>query len=264
MATLMDCQFATIDNNAFFSNPWGYPGSALGAKQGVGFYTFEGIDGTCYYYTMHRSDELITDDGVANAIFANYIDFLGNSWTTARVFGILAACVGWLTWLYMLSYSCSSQYKPVRYVVVVVLSVVLVVFQGITFAVLGTDWCSLYNCEFSRSAGFSIGALLCFFFGGISFAFTKDYPGADPAQEPVAYTAAIKEVQPTEAVAVDKEQESTKQVDEEAPAEQDAEIEADATAEPVDEVFGDLTNEATGEADAAIKGPGISMPTFDA
>lgn len=168
--------------------------------------------------------------------------------------------------------------KPFRYFVAAILSVVLVICQGITFSVLNTDWCSANNCEFSRSAGFSVGALLCFFFGGVSLFLTKDYPGVDDNVQPLVYTEATKEEvvqdeeQPAEAD-VEEEADATKELREDEPIEEagveEAEAtveeattdEADATAEPVDTAADESVEVSAADDITTSK---TSAPAFDA
>lgn len=57
------------------------------------------------------------------------------------------------------------------------MSIVMVIIQGCTFVVFGSAFCDDNGCTFSRSAGFAVGAMLCYFFAGIAFFATIDYPG---------------------------------------------------------------------------------------
>lgn len=240
LATIADCRFALIDGGF---TPSGVPEQFQDLRRGVGFFTFEGFDGTCYFYNDNGD---FLDENVIVEIYNQYMDFLTSSWGASRAFACIATILAWLTWFYMLSFSCSAQMKPFRYFVSAILSVVLVICQGIAFSVLNTDWCSANNCEFSRSAGFSVGALLCFFFGGVSFFLTTDYPGVVDDVQPVAYAEATKEEvqdeeQPAEAAVEEEEEDVTKEVGEEDPTEEaEATVEeatteeADATAEPVE------------------------------
>jgi hypothetical protein len=57
------------------------------------------------------------------------------------------------------------------------LSVVLVTLQACTFIAYKSDFCDKYNCSFSRTAGFSIGAIVCYLISGTAFFLSSDYPG---------------------------------------------------------------------------------------
>jgi hypothetical protein len=58
-----------------------------------------------------------------------------------------------------------------------VLSVLLTIFQGLTFLVYASDLCEEYDCDFSRSSGFSVAALCCWFLAGLCFLIMSDFPG---------------------------------------------------------------------------------------
>jgi hypothetical protein len=85
-----------------------------------------------------------------------------------------------------MSFICSSQVRGVRYFNSFILSVVLVICQGLTLLVFRSDLCNEYGCTFSRGAGFSVAAVACFFLAGICFLFTKDYPGDRVVESPAA------------------------------------------------------------------------------
>ena len=76
-----------------------------------------------------------------------------------------------------LSFCCSSQVKCCRYTNGFCLAFGLVVVQACTFLVYGSKFCQEHNCTFSRSAGYSIGAIVCYLIAGVAFFVSKDYPG---------------------------------------------------------------------------------------
>lgn len=258
MGTLFDCQFATIATGFF---PEGSDIFAM--RRGVGFITFEGLDGSCYYY-YNDSQEDFVDANIIELIFNAYMDFLTESWTGARAFAMIAPGLGWLTWLYMLSYSCSAQLQFFRYGTGVILSVLLVIFQGLTFLVFGTEWCSDKSCELSRSGGLSIGALFCYFFAGITFFLTKDFPGPKEHENNIDYADATKgvvedEEQPAGMVVEDEQDASIDGVLAEQPLDQEGNVEA--SIEDKDNV--EVTNELVGGVNPALKGSDNS-PSFSA
>jgi len=249
-----DCSFVTIpggvgipalQNTGLFPNLGDFlPDNVATKRLGVGFYTFEQIDDTCYFYTDNTQ--------VNDAIVRNYMDLLGNDWNTARSVGVTTVAFSFVVWLYMLSYSCSAQFKGIRYATGVVLCVVLVILQGLTFTVLGSSWCRDNYCEFSRAAGLSVGALLCFFFAGVCFFFTSDYPGVAPADQYGAAVVGTKDEEQQEVV-VEEEKEEDIPVDEEAEVigiEQDEEGD-DKAGQEVSADAGALDEEEGGVADSS-------------
>ena len=76
-----------------------------------------------------------------------------------------------------ISFCCSAQIKCCRYLNGFCLSVVLVILQACTFIAYTSEFCDKYNCSFSRTAGYSIGAIACYIIAGIAFFLSSDYPG---------------------------------------------------------------------------------------
>jgi hypothetical protein len=76
-----------------------------------------------------------------------------------------------------ISFCCSAQIKCCRYLNGFCLSVVLVTLQACTFIAYKSDFCDKYNCSFSRTAGYSIGAIVCYLIAGTAFFLSSDYPG---------------------------------------------------------------------------------------
>jgi len=235
LAAVGDCRFV----KAFIS---GVDDEFLGAqlpngeRRGLGFYTFEGNDGGCYLYK--DEDDFPSDVDNEDAL-RSYIDFLGSDWEAARILGSVAAGSSWFLWYYIMSYICSAQIRAVRYATGAIYCLVLVIFQGITFIVLNSGFCDRYSCDFGRSAGLSVGALLCFFFGGICFFASKDYPGKketsaveQPAAQPVVAYAVEQEYLPQE---VDEEE--TNQTNIESGVQEGSAVEQPAVAYAVEQEY---------------------------
>eukprot|EP00751_Fragilariopsis_kerguelensis_P027478 CAMPEP_0170880632 /NCGR_PEP_ID=MMETSP0734-20130129/32550_1 /TAXON_ID=186038 /ORGANISM="Fragilariopsis kerguelensis, Strain L26-C5" /LENGTH=386 /DNA_ID=CAMNT_0011264191 /DNA_START=422 /DNA_END=1582 /DNA_ORIENTATION=+ len=166
LATLGDCSFATTDLIAFDLSIE-QDGSFLKESRGVGFVTFQLNDGHCYFY----------DEGNGSNFLQIYWNILGDDWVIGMVLTMFCAIFAWYFFLYSLSFCCSSQVKCCRYTNGFCLAFGLVVVQACTFLVYGSQFCQQHNCTFSRSAGYSIGAIVCYLIAGVAFFFSKDYPG---------------------------------------------------------------------------------------
>jgi hypothetical protein len=165
-AALGDCAFAEVDNPLNIIPGVNFP------AQRIGFITFEGFDGQCYWYD--KFTDIVDPEDQLQA----YWDILGTGWQKVGVVGYAAAAFSWYFFWYTTSFCCSSQVKAVRYINGFTMSVILTVLQGCTFIALGTGLCNNDGgCSFGRSAGWSIGAILCYFFAGLAFFATTDYPG---------------------------------------------------------------------------------------
>eukprot|EP00542_Grammatophora_oceanica_P010235 CAMPEP_0194026994 /NCGR_PEP_ID=MMETSP0009_2-20130614/1232_1 /TAXON_ID=210454 /ORGANISM="Grammatophora oceanica, Strain CCMP 410" /LENGTH=315 /DNA_ID=CAMNT_0038665915 /DNA_START=55 /DNA_END=1002 /DNA_ORIENTATION=- len=248
LATLGDCSFVTIPGGYVPEvDPDNLPNNLIGEdselRRGIGMFTFEDVDGRCYWYTYDYYND---DDWWSNnndEIAEDYIlNFLGSSWASSQVTASIPAGLGWFLFVYLLSYCCSTQIRPFRYGTGVFLCIFFTVMQGLSFIVFGTTWCSTKECDFSRSAGFSIGALLCYFIAGLTFFVMKDYPGADAVQA----IAGVKQVDDddeeaaAEAVVVEDDKDADEEPKEEqAPSPEEAGEEA---ADATDEAPADSTN----------------------
>jgi hypothetical protein len=141
----------------------------------LGFFMYENETGYCYYWT----------DGYFATVeeqIQYYINnVLGNGWFASINMASTAVCVAFLFFLYVTSYCCSAQIRPFRFTTGFFIGIVLVVFQGLTFLVYQSEWCDIYQCSFGRSAGFSVGAAVCFLLSGIMWCMTSDYPGEEGA-----------------------------------------------------------------------------------
>jgi hypothetical protein len=126
--------------------------------------------------SCYRYDQFLDDIGRGDQIKL-YWHILGRTWQIAGVVALLSTVFSILFFLYTTSFCCSAQVLPIRYLNGIFLSVFLELIQGSTFVVFGSNFCDENGCSSSRSAGFSVGAILCFFFAGMAFLLTSDYPG---------------------------------------------------------------------------------------
>lgn len=171
VATLGDCKFAVIDDG-FISLSNAFPifnDDENALRRGVGFITFEKPGGGCYYY----DNNLVNQEDLVRT----YIDWLGNGWNVGRALAATTPAMSFLVWMYLWSFVCTAQVRACRYTVAGILCVVLTTLQGCTFTALTSSFCDENGCKFSRSSGWSLGALLCFFFSGLGLLFTWNYPG---------------------------------------------------------------------------------------
>lgn len=169
VATLGDCSFVELDERLFFPADMdeNLP-LKVTQTQYVGFLTWQMLDGSCYFYYdgSDRAGQL-----------TEFVDILGRDWEITRIIAILSACLSFVYFCYLLSFTCSSQTRGVRYFNTVFSSVILTGLQGITFMSFGSDFCNDYGCTFSRSSGFCVASMACFFLSGLCFCCTTDYPG---------------------------------------------------------------------------------------
>ena len=189
LATIADCKFLKANISGVDEDDHLATLLPNGGSRGLGFFTFEGNDGDCYFYNNEEDYPFGVD---REDVFESYMDFLGSHWMAARVLGCIAAALGWILWFYALSYICSAQIRLIRYLTGAFCCVALATFQGITFIAFNSRVCDGKSCDFSRGAGLSVGALLCFFFGGIPFFLTKDYDPGERQMPAVAQPAVSK------------------------------------------------------------------------
>jgi len=169
IAALGDCSFMELENRLFFPEDLdvNLP-LKVTQTQYVGFLTWQMLDGSCYFY-FSGSDPV--------GQISEFYDILGRDWEMARFVAMLSACLSFIFFCYLLSFTCSSQVRGVRYFNTIFLSVILTGLQGVTFLSFDSSFCEEYGCVFSRSAGFSVASMACFFLSGLCFCCTMDYPG---------------------------------------------------------------------------------------
>jgi hypothetical protein len=175
---MWDCRFAKINRG----------GNVLGVEisRGVGYYFFEDRNGDCLWLDDELEEETIGD------IVEFYInDFLGASWNVGRGFGMAASICGFLLWIWSLIFACTAHPKPFRYLLAFLL-LLMTIFQGLAFLPLNSSFCNTWNCKFSRGAGLSVGALICFFLSIIPCFLMKDFPGdRGDEREPASMTTSV-------------------------------------------------------------------------
>jgi len=169
VATLGDCSFMELDERLFFPADMDEQlPLRVTQTQYVGFLTWQKLDGSCYFYNSGLKPV---------GQLTEFRDILGRDWELTRIVAMLSACLSFVYFCYILSFTCSSQVRGVRYFNAVFLSVILTGLQGITFVSFESSFCEEYGCTFSRSAGFSAASMACFFLSGLCFCCTSDYPG---------------------------------------------------------------------------------------
>lgn len=182
--TMGDCSFFKLDDRLFFPedlDPRELP-LKVSQTQYVGFLTWQQLDGYCYFY----------NSGVnPNGQIEQYMDILGQDFDSARFVAMASACLSFVYFCYLLSFTCSSQTQGCRRFNAIFLSIFLTGLQGVTFLAFRTDFCEEYGCTFSRSAGFCVAAMACFFLSGLCFLCAKEYPG-DGHKTPKLMRAAPK------------------------------------------------------------------------
>eukprot|EP00536_Pseudo-nitzschia_multiseries_P003685 jgi/Psemu1/284590/fgenesh1_pg.58_\ len=169
VATLADCSFAELDKRMFFPEDMdeNLP-LKVTQTQYVGFLTWKGLNGSCYWYNYGSNweDQLTT-----------FHEMLGKDWEKAFLVAAISASLSFVFFCYLLTFTCSSQVRGVRYFNTIVLCLVLTTLQSTTFGAFSSSLCDEYGCTFSRSAAFSVTATACFFLSGLFFFGTTDYRG---------------------------------------------------------------------------------------
>jgi len=168
-AAMGDCSFVQLEERLFFPPDLdeNLP-LKVTQTQYVGFLTWMMLDGSCYFYV---------DGSDPAGQIQEFFDILGRDFELARIVAMLSSCLSFVFFCYLLSFTCSSQTRGVRYFNTVFLSVILTGLQGVTFVSFNSSFCDEYGCTFSRSAGFSVASMMCFFLSGLCFCCTTDYPG---------------------------------------------------------------------------------------
>lgn len=169
IAAMGDCSFMELEERLFFPPDLdeNLP-LKVTQTQYVGFLTWKMLDGSCYFYV---------DGSDPAGQISEFFDILGRDFEMARIVAMLSACLSFVFFCYLLSFTCSSQTRGVRYFNTVFLSVILTGLQGVTFVSFNSSFCDEYGCTFSRSASFSVVSMMFFFLSGLCFCCTTDYPG---------------------------------------------------------------------------------------
>jgi hypothetical protein len=197
------------------------------SRRGLGFYFWELRNGKCSWDL---------DDDLTDELMEDYKDFLGGDWRVPRGMGTTALIFSWVIWIWIIVFCCLAHLRPVRYVVAALCLrpvryvvtalclLILVVFQGVTFAVVTSDLCDDADCKMGLGARYSIAAVFCFFFSGHLFLVTRNHPGDANAVTAVAAPVATgkgagagahEEHDPT-----DMEEQTVEHVEDDQPTEQ--------------------------------------------
>ncbi|KAG7373338.1 hypothetical protein IV203_034062 [Nitzschia inconspicua] len=177
VAVLGDCSFVEVAEPIQVRQD-----GALATRLGLLSYTEIGT-GQCYFWTdtLPRG----TVPGKLSPVYGDqqfeyYMqEVLGSQWYLT--IGLSATVVGIsLVWfVYVTTYCCSTHVHAARLFTGLMIALIFVTLQGLTFLVLSTDWCVDNQCETSRTTGFSFASIVSFFLSGCAFLFMTDYPGKE-------------------------------------------------------------------------------------
>ena len=197
IATLSDCNFITLlsedngDSDGIVVREDGLKSNQIGLLSYLDIKTDQ-----CYYWTNNEvqglSEPITTYDSIDQIIY--YIqDVLGSNWYPVILLCSSATILSFLTFLYIISYCCSTQVRGIRLFIGLFISIIITLLQVIgTYLIYDSNWCNNNNslsleleeegsleleCNIGRSTIFSIVASCCYFLSGLFFIFMSDYPG---------------------------------------------------------------------------------------
>lgn len=89
------------------------------------------------------------------------------------------ACIlSLFVFIYVISYSCSTQVHGVRLCTGLFIGIIITLLQAVgTYLIYESNWCEENGCSIGRSTIFSIISSCCFFLSGFCFLIMSDYPG---------------------------------------------------------------------------------------
>lgn len=185
LLTVIDCHFVSVNiernvedsnNNNFILNVLSRINNDMNLydkKIGLGFYTFENpVSGECIWKSDANNENFIDD---VKQIQDVYISFLGTGWNIGRASSTISTVFSIILFCIILSFTCVSYPKSIRYFIAIISMIPLVIVQGLTFTALMSSFCDDWNCTVDRTIGFSIGAICCHFISGLIFFLMKDY-----------------------------------------------------------------------------------------
>lgn len=161
------CSLVAIVDCKFYSVTYSYSGgppSNVPNVTGLGLFQYQvtspGEDDTCVSY-----------------VGSKYEDWLDLPIQLGGIFGAISTVVsfvGWVVTLFTLFLLCCLNMKGTKWIIGTFF-IVCMILQGLTFLFVATDVCWKYNtnagvtpqCNISRSAGFSIAAIVLFFWAGV-------------------------------------------------------------------------------------------------
>ena len=197
IATLSDCNFITLlsedngDSAGIVVREDGLKSNQIGLLSYLDIKTDQ-----CYYWTNNEvqglSEPITTYDSIDQIIY--YIqDVLGSNWYPVILLCSSATILSFLTFLYIISYCCSTQVRGIRLFIGLFISIIITLLQVIgTYLIYDSNWCNNNNslsldleeegsleleCNIGRSTIFSIVASCCYFLSGLFFISMSDYPG---------------------------------------------------------------------------------------
>lgn len=151
--------------------------------RGLGFFAWEIMDGTCSfgYYpgfdheTVQGGEEIYIDSSVFELY---YTVLVGTDWERARTMAGITAIVSLFVLIWMFSLSCMANKRRYRAVLSFLLTIVLPLFQSLSFLVFRTKFCHDHECQLSDESWRAIGAAIVYFFAGVLLCVgTTNFPG---------------------------------------------------------------------------------------
>ncbi|KAG7340653.1 hypothetical protein IV203_024196 [Nitzschia inconspicua] len=177
VAVMGDCSFVEVAEPIQVRQD-----GALATRLGLLSYTEMGT-GQCYFWTdtLPRG----TVPGKYSPVYGEqqfeyYMqEVLGSQWYLTIGLSATAVGISLVCFVYVTTYCCSTQVHAIRLFSGLMVALIFVTVQGLTFLVLSTDWCVDNQCETSRTTGFSFASIVSFFLSGCAFLFMTDYPGKE-------------------------------------------------------------------------------------
>ena len=157
-ASMVDCQFVTavLDPSLEYSEEFPYffediGGSVSISRRGYGFFFFQSLsDDSCYWVDEYDGDAL-----------DRYFVFMGQKWLAPRATASLATafCFGLMIWLSLL-FPCVAHNRLWRIALQCILWLLVFPFQATAFAVLNSEFCTVFGCLMGRSVAWLVVALV--------------------------------------------------------------------------------------------------------
>jgi hypothetical protein len=139
-------------------------------SRGLGFFSWETIDGSCSYGPP--------PDGWEN-IFETYSSFLGSDWKPPRAMAAVTVGMGLTVLIWMIVIlSCVAHKQRYRTILAFLLIIALPLSQAMTFIALRTGFCAAIDCAIGSSGINAATAAAFYLFAGVLVFFgTSDFPG---------------------------------------------------------------------------------------
>lgn len=184
ISAAVGCQFVTVDADKvdpFLPRTITLPNATMvfvvpqqqsnkSTRRGLGLFVWEGVDGEC----IGEND----NNDYADASLDDYRDFTGSDWDAAAWMAVFSSVAASLLFVWLLTFLCVAHRKLIRTIFGLILIALLPIFQSLTFAVTGSDFCDENDCQLGSSARFAVVAVGLYVTTGILLlCFSKDYPG---------------------------------------------------------------------------------------